>query len=1224
MSISGELKQFHKTTLTFEGPTLSEEAATFTDYRLDVTFTHESGETLTIPGYFAADGDAANSGATSGNLWNVHFTAPLTGAWTYEVSFVSGTNVAALRSEPGTPLAFDGETGSFDIAASDKTGDDARANGILSDANGDGYLETSGNGEVWFKTGVDSPENFFGYEEFDGTSYTRNGNQIRYNEHRSDFDAAVDPTWNDGDGDEIIGAVNYLAEQGVNSIYIITMNANGDGKDTWPWVNPDFAQLGSSDNNRTMTEAVNAVDGLEFEDFVTFDVSKLDQWQIVADHMTSKGVGFHLLTQETENDQLLDDTGLGTVPGTPEMSIERAIYLREMMARFGYSPYLQWNLGEENTGSDAQRAALFAEIDALDPYNHHVAIHSFPNQQNDVYEDLLGNPDVTGASLQSNAWSKTHADVSRWVEESENAGQRWVVMADETTDAGRGTVPDTVSPGKNEERSEGLWGTIMAGGGGIEWYMGGNDQNLSDFATRAEAYRQATIARELIEDFVPIEEMAGADDLLVSSGQVTEVRVNGTTTGSYEGHVLAKPGEVYLVYTEDGAEDLILDLTGASGTFAAYWWDPYEGGLFELGSVEAASGGQIVNFGPAPEGVRDNRVTDNTTQGNRELIVNDAVLLVKNVDLDLGLTADDVLQGRLVAGDFGSNPDNLPPDVSPQTLTVEEDAGMFAGTLAATDFGSDPDGPNGGLIYFFEEPPSSLGEFQLAGEGSILFFTPDDDANGTETVQVSFWDQVDASVLGTTTLTINVTPINDAPTASDGDLNVSATGSVSLDPVDAGLADDIDGDDLIVTISADPDEGTASAANGVVTYTPNAAAAGTTQSFDYTVTDPSGAFATATITVDVGDAAPPSDLELVVAYNIGSNSAYTAQDGTVFEADTVSDARQFSSNGEIENTEDDTLYQTEAWKPADLTFAFDVENGHYLVRTHFAEIWTGAYAPGVRVFDVVVEDILVEDDLDLAAQFGPRTAYISEATVTVSDGELNILLDQIKQNPKLSALEIYRVTDDTPDPVPPVGEAFLVDAGSDVLLAPLGGTTVIDADAVAGLQLSVGAFDDGSAESAVLTLFDGVGDDKSQTNVQTENFVPYALFGDNNGNYKTKNLVLEEGDARSVEVEYFSEDAAAGEALGSLGLDLLVQDDGLSGGDASAVLFLLDETTMGTESIEDFDADDTLAFIGGADEAEVLASASVVDGDTVIDFGGGNELTLVSFVGLGADDLTFA
>src|SRR5688572_26479882 len=89
VAVTGELKQWHKVTFTLEsGIATSELAATnpFTDYRLNVTFT-KGTKTYVVPGYYAGDGNAANTGATGGSKWRVHFCPDETGVWNYAVSF---------------------------------------------------------------------------------------------------------------------------------------------------------------------------------------------------------------------------------------------------------------------------------------------------------------------------------------------------------------------------------------------------------------------------------------------------------------------------------------------------------------------------------------------------------------------------------------------------------------------------------------------------------------------------------------------------------------------------------------------------------------------------------------------------------------------------------------------------------------------------------------------------------------------------------------------------------------------------------------------------------------------------------------------------------------------------------------------------------------------------------------------------------------------------------
>src|SRR5688572_25454478 len=93
-AVSGELRQWHKVTLTFNGPQASETDSSpnpFTDFRLTVTFTHESGSPrYEVPGYFAADGDAANTSASAGNKWRAHLSPDKTGRWNWRASLVSG------------------------------------------------------------------------------------------------------------------------------------------------------------------------------------------------------------------------------------------------------------------------------------------------------------------------------------------------------------------------------------------------------------------------------------------------------------------------------------------------------------------------------------------------------------------------------------------------------------------------------------------------------------------------------------------------------------------------------------------------------------------------------------------------------------------------------------------------------------------------------------------------------------------------------------------------------------------------------------------------------------------------------------------------------------------------------------------------------------------------------------------------------------------------------
>jgi Domain of unknown function (DUF5060) len=159
--ISGELRKWHKVTLTFDGPLVSETDVDnpFLNYRFDVTFRHKrTGNEFKVPGFFAADGAAANTSATAGNKWKCHFAPDDVGIWNYTASFVYGTNVSVSLAS-GAPTAFHGTTGSFNVIGTDKLGRDLRKKGRLRYV-GRNYLQYSDKGEWFLKVGSDRYDSF--------------------------------------------------------------------------------------------------------------------------------------------------------------------------------------------------------------------------------------------------------------------------------------------------------------------------------------------------------------------------------------------------------------------------------------------------------------------------------------------------------------------------------------------------------------------------------------------------------------------------------------------------------------------------------------------------------------------------------------------------------------------------------------------------------------------------------------------------------------------------------------------------------------------------------------------------------------------------------------------------------------------------------------------------------------------------------------------------------
>lgn len=574
VGISGELKRWHKVTLTMDGPSASEGGTPnpFTDYRFDVTFSNGS-LSYVMPGYFAADGNAGETSATSGNKWRAHLSPDTTGTWTWTTSFRQGTNVA--QNGGGTTVSpYHGLTGTFTVGATDKTGRDFRGKGRLQYV-GQRYLRHKGTNEWFIKAGADAPENLLNNTEIDGT-VTQSGTDRRHNwsAHVSDWQAG-DPVWQGTKGKGIIGAINYLAGTGCNVFSFLTMNINGDSKDVWPYT--DHAA-------RTR-----------------MDCSKLDQWESIFEHATRKGMYLHFKTQETENETLLDGGALGN---------ERKLYYRELVARFGHHLALNWNLGEEsNDQTDQQRKDMAAWFHANDPYRHLVVIHSYPEQsnQNVIYRPLLGTASqLTGASVQTQ-WNNVHLNTRQWIDESTAAGVPWVVANDEQGSADDGVPPQAGwtgygggGPGRADLRHQVLWGNLMAGGAGVETYFGyahpESDLACRNWRSRADWWAMCSHALVFMRTHLPFNEMTSNDPLVG----------NSTSAGSGR-YCFAKAGAVYAVYIPSGVGgSATLNLSGQTGTYLVQWYNPRAGGALQNGSVLSVTGGGSRGLGnPPAESVLD-------------------------------------------------------------------------------------------------------------------------------------------------------------------------------------------------------------------------------------------------------------------------------------------------------------------------------------------------------------------------------------------------------------------------------------------------------------------------------------------------------------------------------------------------------------------------------------------------------------------------------------------
>jgi hypothetical protein len=340
----------------------------------------------------------------------------------------------------------------------------------------------------------------------------------------------------------------------MNSVYFLTYNLDGgDGRDTWMWTTSKVRDR--------------------------FDCSKLDQWEIIFEHMGRLGIMLHFVTQETENDRNLG--------GSAGLNPIRKLYYRELVARFNHHLAVIWNLGEENNTPDKDRKEIAAYIRSLDPYDHPITVHTHNNKSPEFYKGILGDSSFEASSIQS-ALDRYHGDAVTLRRLSAEAGRKWAIFGDEQAPASHGVVPDVNDPDHDGPRKLALWGNLMGGGSGVEWYFGHRfphmDISCEDWRTRDVMWNQTRYALEFFHKHLPFWKMAPADNLISAE----------------KAYCFAMPGQIYAIYLPNGGSTK-LELGKSSKTFTVKWYNPRTGGELQTGTKTEITGPGKVNIGQPPK-----------------------------------------------------------------------------------------------------------------------------------------------------------------------------------------------------------------------------------------------------------------------------------------------------------------------------------------------------------------------------------------------------------------------------------------------------------------------------------------------------------------------------------------------------------------------------------------------------------------------------------------------
>jgi len=207
------------------------------------------------------------------------------------------------------------------------------------------------------------------------------------------------------------------------------------------------------------------------------------------------------------------------------------------------------------------------------------------------------------------------------------------------------------------------------------------------------------------------------------------------------------------------------------------------------------------------------------------------------------------------------------------------------------------------------------------------------------------------------------------------------------------------------------------------------------------------------IQITGGAGTPTAGSFVPIRVNAGG-AAFTDSPGQAWRADSgFVGGSTYSTTAAIAGTSDPALYQTERYcGGCTLEYKFNAPNGTYVVNLKFAEIW--ATAPGQRIFNIAINGQTYELNFDIIRLAGgPNIALDRRYPITVTNGVIDIQMQPVVNNAKVSAIEIMqssftpiRVNAGGPQVTDDLGRVWATDngyigGGSDAHSSPIRNTS---------------------------------------------------------------------------------------------------------------------------------------------------------------------------------------
>ncbi len=326
------------------------------------------------------------------------------------------------------------------------------------------------------------------------------------------------------------------------------------------------------------------------------------------------------------------------------------------------------------------------------------------------------------------------------------------------------------------------------------------------------------------------------------------------------------------------------------------------------------------------------------------------------------------------------------PVANPDAMTIAED-GVASVDVLANDTDADGDTI---IVASFTQPAHGVVNIT----DGVATYTPAGNFNGADAFTYTLDDGTGGTATGTVSIT--VTPVNDAPVAVDDTINV-AEETPTVIPAAANDTD-VDGDQLVVTVTTQPLHGTVQLVSGVITYTPAVNYVGP-DGFDYTISDGKTGTDVGRVTINVTNVndAPVANADVlgtdentVVTGNVVANDTDVDGDTLTVQSNTQGAHGSVTFNGNIATYTPDTDFSGED------AFTYTISDGKGGTATGNVTVFVGLdNDPPVAVDDTVTVaeetpttiDVLANDsDIDLNPLLVSAVTSAAHGTVSLVGG----------------------------------------------------------------------------------------------------------------------------------------------------------------------------------------------------------------------------------------------